>query len=143
MANVHLSAAEHEGRVVFLHSVKDGPASQSYGLAVAQLAGIPQAVISAARHKLQQLEQQSVSVAGGAPVLAAVAPAIEPASPGTAEDAPRGRMRAARAPEPGPQPDLFATRYPSEIELQLRDVDPDNLTPRQAHELLYALKKLL
>ncbi len=126
VANVHLSAVEHDGRVVFLHSVKEGPASQSYGLQVAQLAGIPQAVITAARQKLQQLELQSVSAAA------------QPAGPVAS-----ARGRAARQPEPSPQPDLFATRSPSEVELHLRDVDPDGLTPRQAHELLYALKKLL
>jgi DNA mismatch repair protein MutS len=112
--------------VVFLHSVKDGPASQSYGLQVAQLAGIPQAVIVAARQKLQQLEQQSVS--------AAVQPAGQVAG---------SRGKSARPIAPSPQPDLFATRSPSEVELHLRDVDPDGLTPRQAHELLYALKRLL
>ena len=120
--NVHLSAAEHEGHVVFLHSVKPGPASQSYGLQVAQLAGIPAAVIRAAREKLQQLEMQSSAMKGNEPPIGAGA-ASKPASTH--------------------QPDLFATRFPSEIELRLRDIDPDSLTPRAAHELLYALKQLL
>ena len=60
VVNVHLSAAEHGDRILFLHSVKEGPASQSYGLQVAQLAGIPGRVITAARHKLAQLENQEV-----------------------------------------------------------------------------------
>lgn len=55
--NVHLDAAEHGAGIVFLHALKDGPANQSYGLQVAALAGIPQAVIAAARRKLQQLEE--------------------------------------------------------------------------------------
>ena len=59
--NVHLSAVEHEDNIVFLHEVKTGPANQSYGLQVAQLAGVPKAVIERARHHLQQLEQHTVT----------------------------------------------------------------------------------
>ncbi|MEW5790582.1 MAG: DNA mismatch repair protein MutS [Pseudomonadota bacterium] len=57
VANVHLSAVEHGPDVVFLHSVREGPASQSYGLAVARLAGVPAAVLERARRKLMELEQ--------------------------------------------------------------------------------------
>jgi len=56
-ANVHLDATEHDGRLVFLHSVRDGPANQSYGLQVAGLAGVPPEVIRRARRYLQALEQ--------------------------------------------------------------------------------------
>jgi len=59
IANVHLDAVEHGDRIVFLHAVKDGPANQSYGLQVAALAGVPEAVIAAARHKLGQLEREA------------------------------------------------------------------------------------
>ena len=54
--NIHLDAVEHNGEVVFLHAVKEGPASQSYGIQVAKLAGIPRSVVSAAQKILQQLE---------------------------------------------------------------------------------------
>jgi DNA mismatch repair protein MutS len=57
---VHLDAAEHGDHVVFLHAVRDGPASQSYGLQVARLAGVPRAVIERARSRLRQLEQGAV-----------------------------------------------------------------------------------
>ena len=57
--NVHLSATEHQERIVFLHSVKEGPASQSYGLQVAQLAGIPRSVIDNAKATLRRLEDDS------------------------------------------------------------------------------------
>ncbi len=60
--NIHIDAVEHGDRIVFLHSVKPGPANQSYGLQVAQLAGVPTTVISRARKKLVELEQQSVEV---------------------------------------------------------------------------------
>ncbi|MGZ8250845.1 MAG: DNA mismatch repair protein MutS [Methylophilaceae bacterium] len=59
-ANVHLDAVEHGNGIVFLHSVEDGPASQSYGLQVAQLAGIPKSVVASAKRKLAQLEQQNL-----------------------------------------------------------------------------------
>ncbi len=59
VANVHLAAAEHGSGVVFLHAVEAGPASQSYGIQVAQLAGVPRAVIDAAREKLAELEAES------------------------------------------------------------------------------------
>ncbi|MEO6145787.1 MAG: DNA mismatch repair protein MutS [Sulfuriferula sp.] len=57
IVNVHVEAIEHKDRIVFLHSVKDGPASQSYGLQVAALAGVPASVIQAARRHLVALEQ--------------------------------------------------------------------------------------
>jgi len=58
--NVHLDAVEHGDSIVFMHSVKAGPANQSYGLQVARLAGVPSSVIKSARKKLQILERQSV-----------------------------------------------------------------------------------
>ena len=58
--NVHLDAVEHGDSIVFMHSVKNGPANQSYGLQVARLAGVPSSVINSARKKLQLLERQSV-----------------------------------------------------------------------------------
>ncbi|GGY25904.1 DNA mismatch repair protein MutS [Paludibacterium paludis] len=61
VANVHLSAVEHNDKIVFLHHVEDGPASQSYGLAVAQLAGVPGRVIREARRHLAELENHAAS----------------------------------------------------------------------------------
>ena len=61
VANVHVSAVEHKDRIVFLHAVEQGPASRSYGIQVAQLAGVPQPVISNARKQLAKLEQNAVA----------------------------------------------------------------------------------
>jgi DNA mismatch repair protein MutS len=112
IANVHLDAVEHRDRIVFLHAVEEGPASQSYGLQVAQLAGVPAAVIRSAKRKLAELES-AASPQGdlffGAP----------PAAPGEAS-------------APDAQP-LLA---------RLHAVDPDALAPREALELLYELKRL-
>ncbi|MBI5936369.1 MAG: DNA mismatch repair protein MutS [Betaproteobacteria bacterium] len=76
IANVHLDAVESGGGLVFLHSVEEGPASQSYGIQVAKLAGVPGAVIAAAKRKLSQLETQQV-IEHGQGDLFAPAPAAE------------------------------------------------------------------
>jgi len=110
-ANVHLDAVEHKDSIVFLHAVEEGPASQSYGLQVAQLAGVPKAVIQRARRILQQLEE--ASRAGGAQADLFARPA---------------------APEPEPAADPLRDA--------LAQVNPDELSPRDALELLYRLKKL-
>ncbi len=73
-ANVHLDATEHEGKLVFLHSVREGPANQSYGLQVAALAGVPPEVIRRARSYLRELEQGRSSAPGPQPEL----PLFEP-----------------------------------------------------------------
>ena len=77
LANVHLDAVEHKDHIVFLHSVEDGPANQSYGLQVAQLAGVPAGVIRAAKKHLQQLEQDGVA-RGRQPDLFSLPAAPEP-----------------------------------------------------------------
>jgi len=61
ISNIHIDAVEHGEKIVFLHSVKPGPANQSYGLQVAQLAGVPAAVIKLAKNKLVELENQTIS----------------------------------------------------------------------------------
>ena len=113
VANVHLNATEHNERIVFLHHVLPGPASQSYGLAVAQLAGVPGPVITRAREHLSRLETTSL------PVEAPVATKGKPQVPH--------------------QSDLFAS-LPHPVIEQIAKTDIDNLTPRQAIDLLYALK---
>ncbi|BAN50232.1 DNA mismatch repair protein MutS [Metapseudomonas resinovorans] len=116
VANVHLNATEHNERIVFLHHVLPGPASQSYGLAVAQLAGVPGDVIQRAREHLARLETTS---------LPHETPRQSPGQP------------------PAPlQSDLFAS-LPHPILEDLAKVRPDDLTPRQALELLYTLKSRL
>ncbi len=65
--NVHLDAIEHHDKIIFLHSVQEGPANQSYGLQVAQLAGVPHEVIKHAKQKLHQLENNSIAQQAFAP----------------------------------------------------------------------------
>jgi len=78
LANVHLDAVETSAGLTFLHAVEDGPASQSYGLQVAKLAGVPGSVITAARRKLVILENMQVSQAGQGDLFAPP-PLAEPA----------------------------------------------------------------
>jgi DNA mismatch repair protein MutS len=122
-ANVHLSAVEHKDSIVFLHAVQAGPASQSYGLQVAQLAGVPQPVIKAARKHLARLEAQALDATPQLDLFAA--PSVD------AND------EAVDAPPP-------ATASPAMRELldALDDLDPDALTPREALDRLYQLKRL-
>ncbi|HJE68843.1 DNA mismatch repair protein MutS [Pseudomonas oryzihabitans] len=117
VANVHLNATEHNDRIVFLHHVLPGPASQSYGLAVAQLAGVPEDVILRAREHLARLEAASFNGEVGTPL-----PVRAPA-----KDRPL-------------QADLFASAAHPLIE-ELERLQPDDITPRRALELIYEWKK--
>jgi DNA mismatch repair protein MutS len=131
-ANVHLDATEHRDGIVFLHAVKDGPASRSYGLAVAQLAGVPREVIAAAREYLAALEK------GGA--HAAPADTRPTTLPRARRDA--GQTPQAQLPLEPPAPLPVDPRL-LELEAALRAVSVDDLTPRAALELVYKLRSLL
>jgi DNA mismatch repair protein MutS len=111
-ANVHLGAVEHGHSIVFMHAVEDGPASQSYGIEVAALAGIPSTVVRDARRRLRALENREINA--------------------------------------GPQDDLFAalpepepTHSSHPALTLLADLDPDSMSPREALEALYSLRKTL
>lgn len=113
ICNVHLSALEHEDKIVFLHEVKEGAASQSYGLQVASLAGVPQEVIARAKLHLHALENQHLV----------------------------SQKDKVKKDKPILQPDLFslpAQEHP--IIDQLKKLIPDELSPRTALQLLYEFK---
>ncbi|MDX1459064.1 MAG: DNA mismatch repair protein MutS [Marinobacter sp.] len=123
--NVHLTATEHDDSIVFLHNVHDGPASQSYGLQVAKLAGVPQGVITNAKTQLHQLEGSATPVtpqSAGEPAKAAP------------QACPEAQIL---------QGDMFASLEPSEVEQALKTLELDNMTPREALNQLYELKKLI
>jgi DNA mismatch repair protein MutS len=117
-ANVHLAAAESPSGIVFLHEVKDGPASRSYGIQVAQRAGIPQAVIRHATRELERLEAQG-------------APTPQLGLFGEVADA---EAQAAATAE--------INEAQEALQQALAALDPDTLSPREALEALYQLKKL-
>ena len=115
-ANVHLDAVEHKDTIVFLHAVEEGPASQSYGLQVAALAGVPKPVIRTARKYLQMLEDASLARGGQNDLFVSAQAQPEPETPADPQFDP---LREA-----------------------LDQVNPDELTPRDALQMLYRLKKL-
>lgn len=110
VSNIHVSAVEYKDDIVFLHSVADGPASQSYGIQVAQLAGVPKEIVHAAKRELKILESKANTI----------------------------------------QPDLFNRTEPQKQELEkinlitkrLSSIKPDELTPKQALDLIYELYQL-
>ncbi len=112
-ANVHLGAVEHGKTVVFMHAVEPGPASQSYGIHVAALAGIPPAVLREAKRRLVELENRTVAAAPQPDLFSAVPP----------------------------EPTFEKEEHPALAALQ--SLDPDELSPREALDRLYALKRLL
>jgi DNA mismatch repair protein MutS len=117
--NVHLSAIEHKENIVFLHAVQAGPASQSYGLQVAQLAGIPQPVIRSARKHLADLEAHSLQTTPQFDLFSNNNTSIEP------------------------EPEANPIEPPDTPLLDAIDaLDPDSLTPREALDALYQLKNL-
>ncbi|MCX7563122.1 DNA mismatch repair protein MutS [Xanthomonadaceae bacterium XH05] len=119
IANVHLDAVEHGDALVFMHAVKDGPANRSFGLQVAALAGLPKPVIAQARSTLQHLESGMAANLDNPP---AAPDSQTPTSP---------------------QLGLFAPPAPSPAVELLRGIDPDAMSPRDAHDLLYRLKKMI
>ncbi len=116
-ANVHFDAAEHRDSIVFLHAVAEGPANRSYGLQVAKLAGVPAETVRQAKAYLARLDQFSARNAAQDDLFgstAAAGPASLPAADPRATD----------------------------VLERLLALDPDALSPREALEALYALKKL-
>ncbi|MBA2963647.1 DNA mismatch repair protein MutS [Ramlibacter sp. CGMCC 1.13660] len=109
--NVHVSATESGADIVFLHEIQPGPASRSYGIQVARLAGMPAAVVHHARHALASLEQQQELAREQVDLFA-------------------------------PPPEVVDAG-PSPVEASLAALDPDTMTPREALDALYALKKKL
>ncbi len=122
VANVHLDAREHNDTIVFMHTVQEGAASKSYGLAVAALAGVPKAVIQLAKQRLAHLETISEQTKVGA------------------ENPQADLLFSNDLQNSAETPPLVAIE--SEVEKALAEVDPDELTPKQALEVLYRLKAL-
>ena len=135
IANVHLDAIEHGQSIVFLHALRDGPANQSYGLAVAALAGVPPDVIERARARLRELEESAHRHATRKTQQLSLFPLETDSTPPPVV-------------EPDRQPPAVESHAPIEpiespLYQALRELDPDTLTPRAALEALYQLRALL
>ena len=107
--NVHIDAIEHNEKIIFLHAVKEGPANQSYGIQVAQLAGIPKSAIASAKLKLKQLESQITTTHSTNNQLGLNLES---------------------------EPEHPSVKY-------IENIDPDELSPKEALEVLYKLKSML
>jgi len=127
--NVHLDAIEHQDSIVFLHQVQEGPASQSYGLQVASLAGVPKEVIQKAKETLYRLENQTVQ---------------NQTIQNQAVDSSTLNSDSHNQSEPVQQFDLFSAIDPKleKLQKELKQINPDDMTPKMALEALYALKAL-
>ena len=114
VSNLSMRAKEWNGELVFLHEAGPGAADRSYGVQVAKLAGVPAGVVARAKSVLERLEK-------------------EPGSPSRLDDLPLFAAAAEAAAGPA---------EPSRVEKALADIDPDDLSPREALEALYRLKGL-
>jgi len=119
IANVHLDAVEHGDSIVFLHAVREGPANQSYGLQVAALAGVPRDIIDRARSRLRELEQSAQRHRDMEASQLSLFGEAEKQQPVPVNPAYEALAKATEA------------------------LDPDTLTPRQALDEIYRLKKLM
>jgi DNA mismatch repair protein MutS len=129
VANVHLDAVEHKDSIVFLHHVEEGPASQSYGLQVASLAGVPRPVIRSAQRILQQLEEASLQQQNGgqADLFAA----------GNA-----GSTDNTSAAPPQVSNDVVNNVANAALREAIDSLQPDAMSPREALQFLYKIKDL-
>jgi len=131
--NVHLDATEHGDSIVFLHSVREGPANRSYGLQVAQLAGVPREVIAQARRYLEALESQRDRAASpgarGKKSPQSELPLFEPDS---------AAVNAAEQAQVAADSALLI-----EMKAALEALDPDAMSPREALDAVYRLRELL
>lgn len=129
VANVHVRAVQSAGRVVFMHEVREGPANQSYGIAVAQLAGVPAPVIRRAKAMLAELEERARATGPQPDLFSAPAPA-------EGDDGDFPEDFEAEPPEPEPDPEAEKALA---MKREIAAIDADSLTPRDALAMLYGL----
>jgi DNA mismatch repair protein MutS len=126
--NVHLDAVEHNGNIVFMHRIKSGATNRSYGLQVAELAGLPAIAMDYARERLAALESNESAVE------------ITLADKKTRFAGSNAHQTLAAATTPIPQLDLFSTN--DALQQYLDEIELDATTPREALDHLYALEKI-
>ena len=138
--NVHVAASEVDGQLLLLHQIKDGAASSSFGLHVAKMAGLPTQVLNdAKRYLVDNLKTESVKAIDDKNELAKSvkdksAQTYHSVSEKTKEDSVHSSESTTTIPQ---QNQLFS------LQDELAAINPDNLTPKQAHDLLYHLKEII
>ncbi|MGS2718244.1 DNA mismatch repair protein MutS [Eionea flava] len=136
VANIHLSATEHNDNIVFLHRIEEGAANQSYGLQVAKLAGIPHIVVAQAKQQLALLEsgQHPHSIAADSQLHLSV-------NDGSTVEQQNTPSQTAESSTPL-QDDFFAQTPHPAIDM-LSSINPDDLSPREALNILFDLKNTM
>ena len=133
--NRHLAAIEHRGGIAFLHEVRDGPASRSYGLQVARLAGLPAPVLRQAGQALEALERQSRASDAQFDLFAEAPGSLASPDAEPTSDAPT------QLPTPLAEDSTDDTRHALALLAELAALEPDTMSPRDALEQLYRLKE--
>ena len=128
LVNVHVQVAESDGELKFLHTVADGPCDDSYGVQVAALAGLPRHVVERSSDLLRFLEKQAHGAKAG-----------EKGAP-TARSVGQSSLLGFVG-----QPQIRIEKDPlaEAIKSSLSSIDPDSMSPRQAHDALYELLRIL
>ena len=130
LVNSHLQVSQKDGKLVFMHTVSDGACDDSYGIQVAALAGLPTRVVERASDLLLFLEQQASSAKAG-----------QDDTPHTRDVGQASLMRYYAAAAMKQNEGKAVDKTESIVEKKLLDSDIDSLSPRQALDLLYELKK--
>jgi DNA mismatch repair protein MutS len=136
ITNVHLSAVEHNDEIRFMHQVQQGAASKSYGLQVAKLAGVPKQVIDSAKRKLAELELNDVVNAGTS--------AKEQSNSYSADKNQAAKTSTAALAKPSVTESQLSMSFEHNenwLEQKIKQIDIDDLTPREALALLYQWRK--
>ena len=128
LVNVHVQVAESDGELKFLHTVADGPCDDSYGVQVAALAGLPRHVVERSNDLLGFLEQQAHGAKAG-----------EKGAP-TARSAGQSSLLGFVG---QPQIRVEKDALGEALKQSLASIDPDMMSPRQAHDALYELLKMM
>ena len=128
LVNVHVQVAESDGELKFLHTVADGPCDDSYGVQVAALAGLPRHVVERSSDLLGFLERQAIGAKAG-----------EKGAPTARSAGQSSLMRFVGQPQVRIEKDTIGEA----IKNKLKNIDPDSMSPRQAHDALYQLQKIL
>ena len=147
--NVHVAASEVDGQLLLLHQIKDGAASSSFGLHVAKMAGIPTQVLNdAKRYLADNLRIDSLKADNDKVIMDKVDDKNELAKSVKDKSSPAYANHAVKESINSSNKNQSATVIPQQNQLfslqdELNSVNPDNLTPKQAHDLLYHLKEII
>lgn len=136
LENRHVTAKEHDGQLIFMHKIKEGPSDKSYGIHVAQIAKLPTDLINRAKHLLTELEQKHTAISKNEEPVA-------PLKQDTIAEVPTGQLSLFAAPSKPKVREKIVEHPNHGILDKLKDMDVYEMTPMEAMNALYQLKKEL